>query len=111
MSNDRRQLVLLQVEGHLAVTGATAGVAGDSPGTCSCMSAGWQHGGLETWSIGGGTQGKILTMCAIALPQHCWEVVAVQFHHIAMEDAGNWVGWGGVALNNGPGKAGLVIAG
>ncbi len=63
------------------------------------------------WSIGGGAQGGILATCDVALPQHCWEVVAVQFHHIAMEDEGNWVGQGEVTLDDGPGMAGLVIAG
>jgi hypothetical protein len=91
-------------------TGATTGAAGDWPGICSCMtSTGWQHGGLNTWGVGGSVQGGIHAACAIALLQRCWEAVAVQFCHIAGKDADNRVGQEGVALNNGPSVASLVI--
>jgi hypothetical protein len=91
-------------------TGATTGVAGDSPGICGGRtSTGWQCGELETWSISGGAQGRILATCAVVLPQRCREAAAVQFHLIAMEDMGGWVRQEGVALDNCPGVAVLVI--
>ncbi len=92
--------------------GAMTGGVGDSPGVCrGGKSTGWQGSRLETQGVGGGAKGRLLTTCATALPGHEQETVAVQRHQKAMEEVVNWVGWGGVSLNNGPDVVGCVIAG
>jgi hypothetical protein len=41
-------------------------------------------------------QGRFEKMAFFLVDQHCWEALAVRCHHKATEDAGNWVGRGGV---------------
>jgi hypothetical protein len=83
--------------GCMLDAGAPTGGEGDSPGVCGgATSAGWQHGGMELRGVCGGAQGGSIVTCAAVLPQHCREAVAVQCHHTAAEDSGDWAGQGGV---------------